>query len=594
MKRPKLTAMFRWQYFAPRLVLLLAVYATFRFGLDPLLRWCIVASGEAAIGAKVEVADLTTSLRGGKITISGVAAANPKKPMRNLLEAEQLRLEVDARQLLRKRLVVHDGIIRGLQFDSERTTSGALEKSPAADEGPSALDPVMAAAQDKALAWFNDLSGRLQQDLMASLATPRVLHELEERWPQQYEALRKRADDLRAKSKQIESTFRELKKNPLRNLPQIEQLQKELAATERELRTTLAEIKALPDQAKADRQAIEAARKQDEQFLREHLKLAKVDAAELNQYLLGETASGYLTQTAYWIEQTQKFVPKKKIAAPTRARGTNVLFLGRRQPACLIERVELAGAARLNGQLLNFTGQLTDAASEPQLHDRPLRLTLVGAGAIQGNLVVELDRRGEVPHDSLTLDVPKLVLPSRTLGKADKLGVTVAPGEASLKADIRLEGDQLTGLIEVRQPSKLAANTPMLRDDRLAALLQESLSGVDCLEATIKLAGTLKRPDVKIESNLGPQLAAGVNGAVGKYLTERKERLLAKVQGNVDKQVAKFETLRREAQEELLAKLGEDQKLVTQLASLMGGISSFGGMGLPQIGKAISLDKIQR
>jgi uncharacterized protein (TIGR03545 family) len=452
----------------------------------------------------------------------------------------------------------------------------------------------VAAAQNKALGWLNDLSGRLEQDLMASLATPRVIEDLEKRWLQQYEALKKRADDLRAKSKQIESTFRELKKNPLRNLPQIEQLQKELATTEKELRTTLAEIKALPDQAKADRQAIEAARKQDEQFLREHLKLSKVDAAELNSYLLGETATGYLAQTVYWIEQAQKFLPKKKIASPKRARGTNVLFLGRQQPACLIERVQLAGAARLNGQPLTFSGELTDAASDPELHDRPLRLTLVGSGAFQGNLVVELDRRGDVPHDSLTVDVPKLLLASRTLGKADKLGVTVAAGEARLKADVRVEGEQLAGLIELRQSSTLAANTPMLRDDRLAAMLQESLSGVDQLEAMVKVAGTLKRPDVKIESNVGPQLAAGFNGAVGKYLAERKERLLAKVQGKVDEQVAKLETLRHEAQEELLAKLGEDQKLITRLASLMGGNSSLEGIGLPQIGRAISLDKFKR
>jgi uncharacterized protein (TIGR03545 family) len=282
------------------------------------------------------------------------------------------------------------------------------------------------------------------------------------------------------------------------------------------------------------------------------------------------------------------------MAPPKRARGTNVLFLGGRQPAFLIERMELAGAARINGQPLTFTGELTDAASEPELHDRPLRLTLVGAGAFQGNLVVQLDRRGEIPHDSLTIDVPMLLLASRTLGKADKLGVTVAAGEASLKADVRLEGDQLTGLIELRQSSTLAANTPMLRDDRLAAMLQESLSGVDQLEATVKLAGTVKQPDVKIESNVGSQLAAGLNGAVGKYLSERKERLLEKLQGHVDKQVAKLETLRREAQEELLSKLGEDQQLITHLASLMSGKPSLDSVALPQLGKAISLDKFKR
>nr|MBA3480603.1 TIGR03545 family protein [Pirellulales bacterium] len=547
-------SVFRWQYVVPRVVVVLAVVLTVKYGLDPFLRWAMITAGEAAIGAKVEVAEVTTSLRGGEITIMGIAAANPQKLMRNLLEAEQLRLEVDAAQLLRNRVVVHDGLIGGLQFDSERTTSGALEAAVGADAGPSALDPIISAAQGKALAWFDDLSGRVEQDLMASLATPKVIDELEKRWPEQYEALKARAEELRVKSKQIEATFREVKKNPLRNLPQLEQLQQDLAKTQAELKSTLAEIKGLPEQAKADRNAIDAARKQDERFFREHLKLANIDAGELNQYLLGETAGGYLSQTTYWIDQAQKFFPKKKMAPPSRARGTNVLFVARKQPKFLVERVKLAGEARVSGQPLTFTGELVDAASEPELHDRPLRMTIVGAGAIDGKVVVELDRRGDVPHDSLTIDVPKLLLADRTLGKADKLAVKVTPGEASIKADIHIDGDQLTGVIEVRQSSTLAADTPMLRDDRLAAVLQESLSGVDQLAATVHLSGTLKKPDLKIESNLGPQLAAGVNGAVRKYLTERKDRLVAKVQGKVDQQVAKLETRRQEAQQELLAK----------------------------------------
>ncbi|MBA3483748.1 MAG: hypothetical protein H0T51_18245, partial [Pirellulales bacterium] len=82
--------------------------------------------------------------------------------------------------------------------------------------------------------------------------------------------------------------------------------------------------------------------------------------------------------------------------------------------------------------------------------------------------------------------------------------------------------------------------------------------------------------------------------AVRKYLTERKDRLVAKVQGKVDQQVAKLETRRQEAQQELLAKLGDDQKLITQLASLIGGTPSLDSTSIPQIGKAISFDKLKR
>jgi uncharacterized protein (TIGR03545 family) len=596
MKRPKVTAAFRWQYFLPRLVVITALWSAIHFGLDPLLRWSLITTGEAVLGARVEVADLHTSIYGGEIAITELAAASPSKPMRNLAEAAELHLNVDARQLLRKRVVIHDGAIRGLRFDSARTTSGALEKQPESTE-PSALDPIIAAAGDKALAWFDNLSGRLEDDLTASLATPKLLDDLEKRWPKQYEALKGRADKLSAKSKDIEATFRELKRNPLRNLDKLNQLQTELEGTQKDLATTLAEIKTLPDQAKADRKAIDAARKQDEQFLKDHLKPGAIDAGELNRYLLGDTASDYLTQTTYWIEQARKFVPKKKIAPPARSRGTNVFFEARKQPTCLIERVELAGDASLNGALLTFAGELTDAASQPELHDQPLRLCLHGSGAFSGELLVELDRRADTPHDLLKIDVPQMPMNARALGNAEKLAVTLTPGEASFKADVHLDGDELSGLIEFHQSSRLTANTPALHDDRIAQVLQQSLSGVDRFEATVRLAGTLKRPDVKIDSNVGPQLAGSMSTAVRAYLTERKDRLVAKVQGRIDEQMSKLDAQREKAQQELLGKLGENQQLISQVASLMGGSGgkpSLESLGIPQLGKNLSLDKFKR
>ncbi|RIK79587.1 MAG: hypothetical protein DCC67_10305 [Planctomycetota bacterium] len=600
----RLRGVLRWRYVAPRAAIVVAVVLVVRFGLDPLLRWAIVTTGQAALGAKVELGELRTSLKGGELVVTNLAAANPQKPLRNLIEADEFRFQFDVKQLFRKRLVIRDGGISGLSFDSPRTTSGALPDAPTDQASPSPLEPVVAVAEEKALAWFDDLAGRMQHDLLGSLATPRLVDELETRWPQQYDALKARAEGLRHKSKQIEAAFREAKKNPLRNLAQIDQLRKELAAAEAELRTAVAEIQALPSQAKADRLAVDAARKQDEQFLREQLKFGNVDAEELNRYLLGEAAHGYLTQTAYWIEQAQKFIPKKKIAPPARARGTNVLFMARKQPACLIERVRLDGHARFDGQPLAFTGELTDAASEPELHDRPLRLRLAGSGALDATIVAILDRRGDIPHDWVRIDVPKLMLSDRTLGNASKLAVTVSPGEASLQADVRVDGESISGVISLRQSSKLAAATPMLRDDRIAQVLHESLAGVDRLEATVHLSGALKRPSVRIESNVGPQLAGGVKGAVAKYLADRQERLLAKVQDKAVQQLAKLEAKRREAEKELLAKLGQDQKLISQIAALLqgqlpvttGGLPqvSMPPVSVPQLGKLIPKDKLTR
>jgi uncharacterized protein (TIGR03545 family) len=600
--RPKLSAVlgvkeaFRWQYVVPRAFVALAIVLTVRYGLDPLLKYALVAGGEAALGAKVEIVELSTSLLDGQIVVKGLAAANPQKPMRNLIEAEHMHLNVDLAALTHKRLIVKSGLVRGIKFDSERTTSGALavvEASPA-DDGPSMLDPLAAAASASATEWFTGLQGRVEEDLEAKLSTLRVLREAEDRWKQQYEGLKSRADALQAQGKRIETEFREVKKNPLRGLTQLEALQKELAATQAELQSTLAELKALPNQAKTDRAAVDAARKQDEQFLRDALNVAKTDGSQLTEYLLGDLAHGYIAQSVGWINTIRAWAPKSKMDRPARARGTNVLFVRQQLSKGLIERVTLAGDARIDGQPVEITGELTDAATEPQFHERPLKLCLTATGGVGGELTATLDRRTGEAHDTLVLDCPHLALGARSLGRSDKLAVTIAPGEASLAAEVHLDGDKLSGFVKMHQSSTLEASTPALHDDRLADMLKESLRGVDRLEADVKLSGTLRRPQWKIESNLGPQLADGINGAVRRYLSERRDRLVAKVQGKVDEQLAALEARRQEAQKELLGKLGENQQLVAELGSFMGGKPSAEGLAIPQIGSALKFDRLKR
>ncbi|HYO26520.1 MAG TPA: TIGR03545 family protein [Lacipirellulaceae bacterium] len=600
MKRSILSALrtlksgLRWGYVLPRAAVLAAIYCAVRFGLDPALHYAVIASGEAVLGARVEVAALGTSLGDGTVTLDGLAAANPGKPMRNLVSADRMKLEFDMAALAKRRFVVKAGVVRGLQFDTQRATSGALEGAEPTDAGPSILDPVAAAASDAAVAWFAGLQGRLEEDLESKLATPRAIHELDERWRAQYSALKRRSEALRAQAKQLEQQFGEVKKNPLRGIERLESLKQQLGATQAELKATLAEIQTLPAQAKADRAAIDAARKQDAAFLKETLATAKSDGGQLTEYLLGDLADGYIAQSVGWAQYLRTWVPKSKIERPARARGTNVLFVDRRLPRVLVERVALTGSARVGGQPLEFTGLLTDATTEPTFHQRPTQLHLVAAGAVAGELLATLDGRGAVPRTTIVLDCPHLMLGERSLGKPESLAVNVAAGEASITAEIVVDGDDLSGFVRVHQQSTLVASTPALRDDRIAAMLSESLRGVDRLEANISLAGTVRKPRCTIESNVGPQLAAGINGAARKYLTERRDRLAAKVRAAADEHLAQLEATRQAAQQELLAMLGEDQQVVAQLASLVGGNGGLGALNVPQMGSALKLDKLKR
>jgi uncharacterized protein (TIGR03545 family) len=89
LKTKQLAKLMRWKYVVPRLVILAILAATVRFGLDPLLHYLIVTSGESAVGAKVDLASVETSLLDGRLELRGLQVANPESPMHNLLEAEQ-------------------------------------------------------------------------------------------------------------------------------------------------------------------------------------------------------------------------------------------------------------------------------------------------------------------------------------------------------------------------------------------------------------------------------------------------------------------------------------------------------------------------
>ena len=78
-----------------------------------------------------------------------------------------------------------------------------------------------------------------------------------------------------------------------------------------------------------------------------------------------------------------------------------------------------------------------------------------------------------------------------------------------------------------------------------------------------------------------------------RLLEERTESLLAKSREKVDAQLAELTKLRENAQQELLAQLGEGQEILGQLAALTGG--SKGSplpSGIPQLGKSLGLGDV--
>ncbi len=583
----------RWKYVLPRLVILLIISLALRFGLDPALKWAIVTGGESSVGAKVELATVETSLWDGELVLKELAIANPQSPTRNLLESAESCLQLDVNALLHGRVVVTDGLVSGLEFDTDRETSGALAKTASDEEtGPSAIDPMLDMASLMGEQWLDDLGDRLDVDIVDQLQSPRLAKELEARWPQQYKQLQQQVKSIRERGKVLQKEIREVKANPLRGLQKLPAMQQQVVELQREVKSVQQQIGNLPKQAEADRQAVLAAREQDEALLREKLQFGNLDGEGLTQTLLGKPVNDSLVSAFGWIswarEQLPTSGPKTK---ELRGRGTTVLFTPP-QPDYLVKRLQLEGLAQLSGEPLFLTGTLTGASSAPHLLDEPTRLELKGSEALDLNVEIELDRRGEIACDRLWLTCPQLAMAGRTLGNADKLAIEMGEGVANFHVELTLVGDQLDGKIVFAQESlKLTPRLAKSPNGQLSKVLSQALAGVERLEANVTLAGTLKKPQMKIDSDIGSQVATGLNSSVQRLFKQRTDELLAKSREQVDAQLQKLTAMREKAQQDLLAQLGEGQELLGQLTALTGGDGKGLPGGIPQLGRLKGLLK---
>ncbi|WP_197530493.1 TIGR03545 family protein [Bythopirellula polymerisocia] len=578
----------RWKYVAPRIMMLAMLAISVRFGCDPLLEWAIVTSGQSATGAKVEIAELTSWIRAGKIELRDLQVANPDAVMRNLVQADHIVLQLDSLALLHNRVVVTNGAITGIELDTERSTSGELVViDDAIDDAPSALDPLVAKAGDLASDWLDEASKRLDADLVDQLQTPQVAESLSEKWQSKADALRSRTNQLKLRGQKLAEEFRDIKKNPLRGVERIPQLQAELKTNQMELQSLQQEIKGLPQQAETDHQALLAARQQDEAFLRKQFEFEQLNGDNLTQILLGQSVAEKLQEACEWIAWARKKAPGNaaKQLASQRGRGTMVTY-GRARPQFEVRHLGVELTAQIAGQELQFVGYVSGISSAPQLLEEPARMEIAALGDVPMKLLMVSDHRGHVPCEELHFDCPALPMEGRTLGSGEKLAVDLAPGTADLSVDLQLVGDSLSGQINfAQQDFRLSPCSNPKVNKHLATVLGEALGKIEQVTAKVELAGTLTKPQFKINSPLGTQLASEISTAVAKLARVRGETLLAETTSKMNSQLEKLNATKSALQQELLSNLGENQKLFEDLASLSG--TNGRGLSVPQLGSTL-------
>ena len=593
---------FRWKAIVPLgLLLLLLAVASYLF-LNTIVEWRVEATGAELVGARVDVESADVRLSEGTVVLRGLQVTNPDRPMTNLLEADEIVVNVRVVPLLEKKLLIDTVALRGMQFGTERTESGALDNLPPGSGrlwrevdqwSRSVRIPPLTL---ETLGQVVNLDG-IRAESLQTLARARAIKDFGDslggRWEQELRRLDPRPvlDSTRTLITQLQTAdpgrlgvvgLTNLVNAARTNLTAVRGLRGRVTALDSTARGGLTEVRARFD-------ALTSAKAADLAYARGLIKLPTLEAPEMSPAIFGEVGVAWMRPVLYWVRQSERYLPPglspRRFAGPKRPRaaGTTVLFPKRfGYPRFLLEYGEatfaIGGAGAGAGA---YSLELTGLTSDPALIGRPFEMTASRTEARRGptdvRVAAQLDHRASPSRDSVEARVAGIGLPTFDL---EALGARLALGQGVVEFTFRRLGDQIDGRWHWRStnatwtrldPSaETVAGAARVGSRQWAEnLLWRTVSGVRSVDVDVRISGDLRRPALSVRSNIGRVVAQTLRQELGQEVQRIEAQLRARVDSLVQSEVQRASetatALQQRVTEQIRPRVAEVMELEAQL-----------------------------
>ncbi|MEK7389525.1 MAG: TIGR03545 family protein [Elusimicrobiota bacterium] len=522
------------------LTALLLLWAGVVFFFDPLLKRALIAGGQAAAGAKVDIGFLRSRWLKGTLEIGRVAVADREQTMRNLVEFSRADLRLDISAALRGKVVVRTASLEGLRLNTARARDGALPNPPPPSALSLAIRKQIAPVSDAALAQVDQTRSNVSTEIdAAKLASLRKLDEakakaadIEQRWKGKAEeanAIEKDARDIAEQLKSLGSSGDLLKKmsETQRAQQRIKALMARIDSQKTEAQSDLASAQALLKEA-------EELRKQDLNGLLASAGLPTLDSADLARRLLGQQTAARLSTALKWMKLAREKAAARGAAAPPpppRRKGVDVEFpRAHAYPQFLLEDARLAGTLDgMSSGALDLSGLLNGVTSNPKLYAKPATLSLSGRSAAGPavTLNARLDQHKDPVGVSIEVDGSGFSLAGAALGDASvgglvKNGVAAVKGRLSCAAE-NWTGEFLVSATGVELEPRISLTGPA------AALVGDAFKSLSAFTVRVGVSG--KEDDLKLSfsSNIGDVVAAAMKKSFSAQLEAQRKVLEAKL-----------------------------------------------------------------
>ncbi len=597
-KRP---AWFRWKGIIPAALIAVVLVGGWKFFGAGLIKAAITTSGPSVVGSQVDVARLSIHFLPPSVDVRGFAIADNDDLMRNRFELGRAVIRVEVLPLFQKKVVIKTVTVADVRTGSARIVAA---KFVVPDSGDSVLDdakdfvkkvkvPVMALVPIDSLKAVV-LNPRDLKAVQAAMALAQQADSARQLADNGYASLNlqptidssaalvARLKDVNVRTMGIDGARKALA-DLRRSAAQVDSAKKRVDRLVTDTRRSMDSLQTLLG-------AIDDARKDDYAAARSLLRLPSFDAPDIGAALFGGATMERFQKAVHYAELARKYAPPgllpKESKGPKRARmaGTTVHFVKQASyPRFLLRRFELnfvgGGAAGVD-----YAAAASDVTSDPAILGRPTlfvarRVNRAWAGdslRVSGSL----DHTRETPRDVVSAAMGGVTLPKFSI---PMLPYILDAGVGAAEMRFVLEGDRLSGTWTVRSGAVIwrpdSARARSL--NTMESLVARALTGINSLEVTAEIGGTLKAPTLGVRSNLDRVVAERIRAVAGEQIAAAQARLRSQVDQIVDEKSApvkaKVAEVRAESERKLAdakARLDEEKKkLEGRLKALSAGIN---------------------
>lgn len=542
----------RWQGLFAFLGITVVISILWFLLVDGFIERLIEEYGTKALGAKVEIDETDLSILPSGLEIIGLQLTNPDKPMENAVEISRMILSLDAMNLLRRKIIIDEMAVEGIQFNTPRKVSGAVVSE-------SDISPAISLKSSKKM--------KFSEIVMPDIEKLDVEEILKNEELESIKMLESIQHDIEAEKKRWEKQLDELldEKKYAEYKKQIENITSKKKITFEGLLSSAGDIADIQQEVQKDLDSIKQARHEfeksfssfknridlaskapmrDVERLKQKYTLSPQNLSNFTQLLFGKNVSEWMEKALYCYNKIQPCLEKKtaqkekgkEVVKPIRGRGVNIRFKEYEPLPDFLIRQTKAELQLKSGDIIK--GLINNITPDQHIMGAPLTFefsgnNMKGIKSVKINGIFDHIKAAQSKDNIYSLikgyDVDNL-----TLSDESKLPLKINKASADLKMMAILKGDNISAnIIANLQSVKLSSNNKD-QAGAIANTIVSALSDVSKFSARADINGTFDDYKINITSDLDSILKNTLEKVIHKETEKLENKLKNTIMAKVD------------------------------------------------------------